>query len=216
MIPSLAPAELRDKQNADPCIHEVLRQVESGEKPPPSVRKELPELGLLLREWNKLEVLNGVLYCKRQEGAQTHYQLVLPEALRSLILKSLHDNMDHMGTEHTLDLVRKRFYWPKMSAKVETKVKTCNRCTRRKTMPRKLHHLSTSLLQDHSNLCAWIFSVWSRTPLTPKTFWSLPTILRNMQWPSPPQIRKPGQWPRACGTTFSSITASLKNSGMPQ
>lgn len=137
VVPSLAPAELRDKQNADPCIREVLRQVESGEKPPPSLRKELPELGLLLREWNKLEVLDGVLYRKRQEGAQTHYQFVLPEALRSLVLKSLHDDMGHMGTERTLDLIRKRFYWPKMSAEVEAKVKTCNRCIRRKTMPEK-------------------------------------------------------------------------------
>lgn len=137
VVPSLVPAELRDKQNADPCIHEVLRQVESGEKPPPSLRKELPELGLLLREWNKLEVLDGVLYRKRQEGAQTHYQLVLPEALRSLVLKSLHDDMGHMGTERTLDLVRKRFYWPKMSAEVEMKVKTCNRCIRRKAMPER-------------------------------------------------------------------------------
>lgn len=137
VVPSLTPAELRDKQNADPCIREVVRQVESGEKPPPSLRKELPELGLLLREWNKLEIFNGVLYRRRQEAAQTHYQLVLPEALRSLVLKSLHDDMGHMGTERTLDLVRKRFYWPKMSAEVETKVRTCNRCIRRKTMPEK-------------------------------------------------------------------------------
>lgn len=77
VIPSLAPVELRDKQNADPCIREVLRQVELEEKPPPSLRKELPELGLLLREWDKLTVLNSVLYRKQQEGAQTHYQLVL-------------------------------------------------------------------------------------------------------------------------------------------
>ncbi len=137
VIPSLSPAELRDKQNADPCIREVLRQVELEEKPPPSLRKELPELGLLLREWSKLTVLNGVLYRKRQEGAQTHYQLVLPEVLRPLVLKSLHDDMGHMGAERTLDLVRKRFYWPKMSGEVETKVKTCNRCIRRKTMPEK-------------------------------------------------------------------------------
>ncbi|XP_013855935.1 uncharacterized protein LOC106511737, partial [Austrofundulus limnaeus] len=137
VIPPLSPAELRDKQNADPCIGEVLRQVESGEKPPPSLRKELPELGLLLREWNKLEVSNGVLYRRRQEGAQTHYQLVLPEALRCVVLKSLHDDMGHMGIERTLDLVRKRFYWPKMSTEVENKVRTCNRCIRRKTMPEK-------------------------------------------------------------------------------
>ncbi|KAJ8339479.1 hypothetical protein SKAU_G00362650 [Synaphobranchus kaupii] len=134
IIPLLTPAEVRDMQRADTCICEVLRQIESGEKPPPSLRKELPELCLLLREWNRLEVLNGILYRKRQEGAQTHYQLVLPESLRSLALKSLHDDMGHMGVERTLDLVRKRFYWPKMSAEVEAKIRTCNRCIRRSTL----------------------------------------------------------------------------------
>ncbi|KAI3364944.1 hypothetical protein L3Q82_000942 [Scortum barcoo] len=137
VIPLLTPAELRDKQKADICVGEVLRQVESGERAPPSLRKELPELGLFLREWNKLEVLDGVLYRKRQEGAQTQNQLVLPEDLRPLVLKSLHGNMGHMGVERTLDLIRKGFYWPKMSAEVEAKIKTCNRCIWRKTMPEK-------------------------------------------------------------------------------
>lgn len=137
VIPLLAPAELRDKQQADVCIREVLKQLETGEKPPPSLRKELPELYLLLRELNRLEVLEGVLYRKRQEGAQSYYQLVLPEDLRPSVLTSLHDDMGHMGVERTLDLVRKRFYWPKMAAEVETKIKTCNRCIRRKVLPEK-------------------------------------------------------------------------------
>lgn len=64
VIPLFSPAELRDKQRADICIQEVLRQIESGEKPPQSLRKELPELGLLLREWNRFEVLDGILYRK--------------------------------------------------------------------------------------------------------------------------------------------------------
>lgn len=46
VISSLAPADLRGKQNADPCIREVHRQVELGERPPPSLRKEFPELAL--------------------------------------------------------------------------------------------------------------------------------------------------------------------------
>uniref|UniRef100_A0A672HB92 Gypsy retrotransposon integrase-like protein 1 n=1 Tax=Salarias fasciatus TaxID=181472 RepID=A0A672HB92_SALFA len=101
------------------------------------MRKEIPEVGLLLREWNRLELLDGVLYRKRQDGAQTSHQLVLPEELRPLFLKSLHDDIGHMGVERTLDLIRTRFYWPKMSADVENKIKTCNRCIRRKSLPEK-------------------------------------------------------------------------------
>lgn len=92
------------------------------EKPPPTVRAELPELPLLLREWNQLELKNGVLYRRRQEGANTIFQLVLPEELRAVALKSLHDDM---GIERVMGLIRSRFYWPKMSMSVEEKIKTC-------------------------------------------------------------------------------------------
>lgn len=137
VIPHLTIAELVQKQRADTCIREVINQMETGEKPPPSIRKELPEIYLMLREWNRLELLNGVLYRRRQEGARMFYQLVLPEELRPSVLKSLHDDLGHMGIERTLDLVRARFYWPKMSAYVEHKIKTCNRCVRRKSLPER-------------------------------------------------------------------------------
>lgn len=52
-------------------------------------------------------------------------------------MSSLHDSMGHMGVERTLDLVRARFYWPKMAADVEQKIKTCGRCVRRKSPPQK-------------------------------------------------------------------------------
>lgn len=137
VIPHLSEEELKDKQRADPSIREVILQMESGEKPPPTARAELPELPLLLREWNRLELRSGVLYRRRQDGAQQTAQLVLPEELRSLVLTSLHDDMGHMGIDRTLDLVRSRFYWPKMASAVENKIKTCNRCVRRKALPEK-------------------------------------------------------------------------------
>lgn len=79
----------------------------------------IPELCLLLREWNRLELLDSRLNRKGQENAQTIYQLLLPEELRPFVLKSLHDDIGHMGLERTLDLVRTQFYWPKMSVDVK-------------------------------------------------------------------------------------------------
>ncbi len=101
------------------------------------MRTELPDLPLLLRELNRLELRNGILYRTRQEGGNTLYQLVLPEELREMVLMSLHDNMSHMGKDRTLDLVRARFYWPRMASDIEKRIKTCNRCERRKTLPEK-------------------------------------------------------------------------------
>lgn len=54
-----------------------------------------------------------------------------------MVLISLHDDMGHLGLDRTLDLLRSRFYWPKMSDAVETKVKTCERCIRRKSPPQR-------------------------------------------------------------------------------
>lgn len=72
VIAPIAPDKLREKQKADACIREVLKQIKFGETILPSLRKELPFcFCLLLREWNKLEILNGILYRKQQEGMQT-------------------------------------------------------------------------------------------------------------------------------------------------
>lgn len=65
------------------------------------------------------------------------YQLVLPQKYKAVVLEALHDSVGHMGVEWTLDLVHTRFYWPRMSLDVETKVSTCERCIRRKAKAAK-------------------------------------------------------------------------------
>jgi hypothetical protein len=130
-------AELSEKQNADPSIREIIIQIKTGESPAPTLRKELPEVVFLLRELKKFELIDGVLYRKRQSHNTTTHQLVLPKDLRESVLKSLHNDMGHLGVEQTFDLVRARFYWPKMLSTVEEKIKTCNRCVRRKTPAHK-------------------------------------------------------------------------------
>lgn len=94
-------------------------------------------MALLLRELNRLELHNEILYRARQEDGNKHYQLVLPEDLQDFMLTSLHDDMGHMGIECTLDLVRARFYWPRMSSDVEKNIKICHRCVHRKILPEK-------------------------------------------------------------------------------
>ncbi|KAK7921783.1 hypothetical protein WMY93_008685 [Mugilogobius chulae] len=137
VVPALSHSSLKEKQREDPSIRELIHQIETGEKVPPTARAELPELPLLLREWTKLELIDGVLYRKRQDNDTLSYQLVLPEDLRLFVLKSLHDDMGHLGIDRTLDLVRARFYWPRMASDVEQRVKTCGRCVRRKSLPER-------------------------------------------------------------------------------
>lgn len=53
------------------------------------------------------------------------------------MLHSLHDEMGHLGAERTLEPTRSRFYWPKMSFDVESKIKNSPRCLKRKRQPDK-------------------------------------------------------------------------------
>ncbi|KAI7804787.1 hypothetical protein IRJ41_020325 [Triplophysa rosa] len=136
VIPHLSEEGLADQQRADPELRDVLECLESGEKPLARTSQS-PTMAVWIREWNKLEVKNGVLYRKRMDKGREISQLVLPNDLRETVLTSLHDDMGHLGLDRTLDLLRSRFYWPKMAAAVETKVKTCERCILRKALPQR-------------------------------------------------------------------------------
>lgn len=136
VIPYLSNEELRKQQRMDPDLKFIIDSLELNEKPSTLGNQSLTT-NLWIREWNRLELRDGLLYRKRQDQGNTLHQLALPVALRGTVLRSLHDDMGHMGMERTLDLVRTRFFWPKMSSSVEEKIKTCERCVRRKALPEK-------------------------------------------------------------------------------
>lgn len=136
-VPTYSNEELIKEQQSDPTISQVIQLLNTSEHLPCNVHTDSPSLKLMLKEWGRLEFKNGLLYRTRRCEGQVMHQLVLPESLRPNVLKYLHDDMGHMGIERTLDLVRSRFYWPKMSQDVENKIKTCGRCVRQKTLPEK-------------------------------------------------------------------------------
>lgn len=68
VIPFLTHHDLKDKQRADPVIREVIHQLESGERVPPTVRQELSDLPLVLQELNRLELQEDVFYRRRQDN----------------------------------------------------------------------------------------------------------------------------------------------------
>lgn len=68
--------------------------------------------------------------------------MVLPEQYRTAVLRSLHDECGHLGVGRTLQLLKDRFYWPQMAAKVKRYIKTCGRCIARKTLPQRASPLN--------------------------------------------------------------------------
>lgn len=136
-VPRYSKDELAKLQRTDPVISQVIELLESGKLAPASLKSESPESRLVFREMSRLELKDGLLYRRRQCDNQSVYQLALPNVLKPSVLTSLHDEMGHMGVERTLELARSRFYWPRMAFDIETKVKQCERCVRRKSQPEK-------------------------------------------------------------------------------
>lgn len=135
-VPRYSESDLRKLQREDPVLDKVIKLVESNNLPA-DYTADSPEERSMLREWKRLQMKSGLLYRTRECEGQILFQLVLPNVLRATVLRNLHDDMGHLGIERTLELTRSRFYWPKMAADVEKKVKTCERCVRRKTQPDK-------------------------------------------------------------------------------
>ena len=123
-----------NEQRKDLTITKVIDLLQSGCKPKSDeLAGESEDLTCYLKEWKRFEIRKGVLYRKGVVDGENVYQLVLPVHFREKAMEYIHDEVGHQGRDRTLWLARHRFYWPFMDNDIETKVKTCGRCIRRKT-----------------------------------------------------------------------------------
>ena len=131
-IESLSSRDMRSAQCTDQLLSKMINFVKMGKKPNLKQLPSSPETQLLLNNFDRLVLENGVLCRKINFESENKLQIVLPSCFRQTALRGLHDDIGHHGRDRTLDLVRERFYWPRMSSEVENYVKQCDRCLRRK------------------------------------------------------------------------------------
>lgn len=138
--------ELREAQGQDPYLNIILSAIMKNQSHD-NVKCELPEFACWRREWSNLAVSNGLLFRVTTSEGKLNRQIVLPSALQSDTLASLHDSHGHLGFDKTYALVKDRFYWPGMKDAVKQYCKSCERCLVRKTLPRKtasMQHMQSS------------------------------------------------------------------------
>ena len=129
-------------QKKDPDIGPIVHLLQqSSEKPSwENVSHMSPESKILLVDWDRLVVHEGMLYRKwLHENGRIHwFQLALPQKYRDDVLRQLHDSATagRAGAHRTYLKIRARFYFPKMRQFIRLWVKTCHACQRRKS-PRK-------------------------------------------------------------------------------
>ena len=83
-----------------------------------SISNKSFQLEGLMREFKHLLVGSDNIFYRKIKGKEGK-QVVLPTRLKPLVYKELHVNMDHLGYERTLELIRERFYWPQMNDEVK-------------------------------------------------------------------------------------------------
>jgi len=146
VVASLTPAQIRQDQEDDPHIGLVLQYKLSRAKPSRSqLRDFCPQSRCIARELDKLEVdEHGVLWRKTAHRKQ----LVIPNKHKTTVLRELHDQMGHQGTERTLSLIRDRFFWPYMQRETEQHVMSCM-CLKQKKPNRETRTPLVSITSTH-------------------------------------------------------------------
>uniref|UniRef100_A0A669EIA0 Gypsy retrotransposon integrase-like protein 1 n=1 Tax=Oreochromis niloticus TaxID=8128 RepID=A0A669EIA0_ORENI len=132
----LSHTDLLSHQTGDPVISRVARYVERKRRPSRRERYHENQHTLrLLKQWDKLTFLNGVLYRVVRDPLTKHkrFQFVVPDSLKQMVLSGIHDNAGHQGQPRTLSLARQRFFWYDMEKDVRNHVRSCRRCVLSKT-----------------------------------------------------------------------------------
>ncbi|XP_033111018.1 uncharacterized protein LOC117112073 [Anneissia japonica] len=129
-IPAIPTVDIAKLQHADCNIGRLFQYWKDGKSPPHrQLFKESKIVRKLLRDWNRLSETQGVLYRNIVEKGENVKQLLLPESLKDKILQTVHDELGHQAFQKTLEITRKRCYWPGMADDIQKYCDNCPRCT---------------------------------------------------------------------------------------
>ena len=122
--------DIAKAQLEDPVLGAWIKALKCNRSLP---RSDSPPMRAMHQTADRLKLIDGVLYRVVTVNEETVNQLVLPDRYVKEVLHSIHDQAGHQGRDRTLSLLRDRFFWPGMSADVDSWIKDCPRCIRRKT-----------------------------------------------------------------------------------
>ena len=127
---NLPTVNLKEEQDGDVDLVMVRNLVEKGKRPSAKMLKHYPDkVRKYLRHWLKLKVINGVLF-RRCMG---YNQVIIPDSLKGMCYKLLHQDMGHLGVDRVYDLARKRMYWINMKEDITHFVTKMCHCVQKKT-----------------------------------------------------------------------------------
>ena len=86
--------DTQSAKRGDPVVAKVIMYLQRGKRPMRTeMARDPPDVVALLRDWEHLGLDDGLLVRKKSARSQ----LILPETLRPVAHRELHDNMGHLG-----------------------------------------------------------------------------------------------------------------------
>lgn len=130
-FPVFSLDELRDRQQNDPCLSRVLFYVVRGKRASHRERAgETYKVLRILKQWDKLKMLDGVLYRVSNDNltGKRRLQYVVPSSLIMQVMTGVHDEAGHQGQGRMMHLARQRFFWVGLERDIRRYVRCCKRC----------------------------------------------------------------------------------------
>lgn len=130
--------EGRRLQWEDLDLSRVASWITADKLPSFEVRCTLPpQTWKLLREWERLRLVNGVLIrqVRKPDTGMLCEQLVLPNSHSQAVWREYHHALGHAGKEKVLSVFQRRFYWPGMTKDAKNWTVICPTCVVSKPGP---------------------------------------------------------------------------------
>ena len=124
---------LRQEQAKDAYIAEIMQKLQTDGSD---------------HKHREYQLKKGLLMRQRGGSDDSHAQLVVPAALRQMVLEELHNKSGHLGTHKTLEKVKERFYWQGYEQDVRNMVQQCERCQKR-TNPVPTQHAPIGTIESN-------------------------------------------------------------------
>ena len=115
-------SSIKVAQQADNILAPLVSALSQGHPLPPTIA---PGLRKTFKE--------GVLCRLFQPSSSSadHFQVVVLDALKHTVLQQLHNHSGHLGSQKTLEKLKKRYYWPGYEKDVGIWIQECIQCHKR-------------------------------------------------------------------------------------
>ena len=88
---------------------------------------------------------SGLLYHLNRENGKEFKATVVPKSLIKTVLQEMHNHFGHFGIGKTYSLVKRYYYWPKITKHIQAHVNSCSLCRREKLQAEKYQLQTTEI-----------------------------------------------------------------------